>query len=198
MIFIKDFTEGTLPRFFRSQIVSSSGLCDLMQSSRKVDDEAFSNSSVICVPELNSFTFTNYVLGKSIDAKDNRTLTEMSSKLMDKDILVMYYAPWCGFCTSIAHIYLDVARFFAFSNEIIFTRQVFLESLYSHLSHIIGLMETPTICLGNTLSIGKYENFHFSTETGYSLDFIQVPDHYDISCQDVSAFPICLHCMTNL
>src|SRR5699024_977404 len=29
--FIKNFTEGTLPRFLRSQIVSSSGLCDLKQ-----------------------------------------------------------------------------------------------------------------------------------------------------------------------
>ncbi|KAJ6216467.1 hypothetical protein RDWZM_007624 [Blomia tropicalis] len=119
MEFIKGFTEGTLPRFLRSQIVSSSGLCDLKQM---IINDRTNNENIICVPELNTITFTNYVLGKSFVGSDNQTLLQIGSRLLEKDILVMYYAPWCGFCTSIAHIYLDVARFFAFSDEIIFAR----------------------------------------------------------------------------
>lgn len=124
MEFIKNFTDGTLPRFLRSQLISSSGLCDLKQMI--INDNESGRSNVICVPELTALTFTNYVLGKSFDGKDNQTGTQMGGKnlmkINEKDVLVMYYAPWCGFCTSIAHIYLDVARFFAFSNEIVFTR----------------------------------------------------------------------------
>ena len=118
MDFIRGFTEGILPRFLRSQIVSFSGLCDLKQMI--VSDKTL-NKSVICVPELNTVTFTNFVLGKSFDGK-NKMIDKIGTKFLEKDILVMYYAPWCGFCTSIAHIYLEVARFFASNNEIIFTR----------------------------------------------------------------------------
>lgn len=118
--FIKNFTLGTLPRFQRSQFISfSSGLCDFRQL---VLNEKEKNDQIICVPELNSVTFTNFVLGRYLNERDRKEFEPLRPKYIDKDILVMYYAPWCGFCSSIAHIYLDVARFFAYSTNIIFTR----------------------------------------------------------------------------
>lgn len=119
--FIKNYTDGSLPRFLRSKMVSSSGLCDLKQM---IIVKPSSNNSVICVPELNSLTFINYIMEKSFDGKDDQL--KSFGKFSNKDFMVMYYAPWCGFCTSIAHVYLDVARFFAFSSDIIFTRFVSL------------------------------------------------------------------------
>jgi len=77
-------------------------------------------TNVICVPELNSETFTTFILGKSFAPYE--LINDHIGDLLSKDVVVMYYAPWCGFCTSIAHIYLEVARKFAYSNDIIFTR----------------------------------------------------------------------------
>lgn len=112
--FIKNFTAGTLPRFLRNQVPLTSGFCDYQQM---ISENRTSNTSIICVPELNTVSFINVVLGKSLEKN-----VEHQSKFLDKDIIVMYYAPWCGFCSSIAHIYLDVARFFHFSDDIIFAR----------------------------------------------------------------------------
>lgn len=92
--FIKNFTSGSLPRFFKSTVIPlSSGLC-LSENKERV----------ICVPEISSETFTRVVLDRS------------------KDVILMYYAPWCGFCSSIAHIYLDVARLFVDVQGIVFAR----------------------------------------------------------------------------
>lgn len=145
--FIRNFTEGTLPRFLRSQLVSSSGLCDLRQmvlgggggeqmGETKLTQEDKSTPSprpdVICVPELNTVTMTQYVLGRPPTPIEdgrgqmNATATAGARLLASKDVILFYYAPWCGFCTSIAHIYLEVARFFAFSGDIVFARSVFL------------------------------------------------------------------------
>lgn len=124
MEFIKNFTEGTLPRFQRSQFVSfSSGLCDLGQLvvESEQQQQQTTNANIICVPELTSATFTNFVLGRP--SADRKAMARSQPNL-SKDLLVMYYAPWCGFCSSIAHIYLDVARFFAYTSQIIFTRLV--------------------------------------------------------------------------
>jgi hypothetical protein len=92
--FIKNFTIGSLPRFFKSTVIpTSSGLC-----------HSDSKERVICVPEISSDIFSRVVLDSS------------------KDVVLMYYAQWCGFCSSIAHIYLDVARLFADIQGIVFAR----------------------------------------------------------------------------
>lgn len=117
--FIKNYTDGTLPRYLRNKLVSSSGLCDLKQM---VLNKTAQDNAVICVPELNSITFTNFIMGKSFVDNQNKDNLKVLAEFSNKDILVMYYAPWCGFCTSIAHVYLDVARFFTFSSDIVFTR----------------------------------------------------------------------------
>ena len=94
--FIKNFTTRSLPRFLKSKSIPvTSGSC---LSNR--------NRSVICVPELSSETFAPIVLDSS------------------KDVIVMYYAQWCGFCSTIAHIYLEVARLFIDVNDIVFARFV--------------------------------------------------------------------------
>ncbi|RWS14982.1 disulfide isomerase-like protein [Dinothrombium tinctorium] len=95
--FIKNYTNGSLRRYLKSSIanrVSSSEQC-----SRESD-----RRQVVCVPEVTTDNFETIVL----DPK--------------KDVVLMYYAPWCGFCTSIAHIFLSVARFFNDVDEIIFAR----------------------------------------------------------------------------
>ena len=90
--FIKNYSANHLPRFTRSQSISSSPGC-----SRSSQDS-------ICVPEISSSSFERIVL-------DPR-----------KDVILMYYAPWCGFCSSINHVYLSVAHFFREVDSLVFAR----------------------------------------------------------------------------
>lgn len=87
--FIKNYSSNTLPRFVRSQSVSSSSDC---------------SKASICVPEISSNSFEQIVLNPR------------------KDVILMYYTPWCGFCSSIAHFYLSVAHFFRHVDSLIFAR----------------------------------------------------------------------------
>ncbi|CAG2104275.1 unnamed protein product [Medioppia subpectinata] len=96
--FVKNFTSQSLPRFLKStSSPATSGSC-------VAADSGGGAGRVICVPELNSDTFTRSVLDPS------------------KDVVVMYYAQWCGFCSTIAHIYLEVARLFLDVKGVVFTR----------------------------------------------------------------------------
>ncbi|RWS29465.1 disulfide isomerase-like protein [Leptotrombidium deliense] len=95
--FIKNYTNTNLRRFLKSSFsnrISSSESC-----MSEVGDQG-----VVCVPEVTSSNFEEIVL-------DSR-----------RDVLLMYYAPWCGFCTSVAHIYLSVAKYFFGVQEILFAR----------------------------------------------------------------------------
>ncbi|XP_033748582.1 thioredoxin domain-containing protein 11-like [Pecten maximus] len=40
----------------------------------------------------------------------------------DKDVLVLLYAPWCGFCAGFAHLYLNLAKYFKTAQNLIFAR----------------------------------------------------------------------------
>lgn len=96
--FIKNFTTQSLPRFLKStSIPSTSGSC--------LSDNS---GQVVCVPELNSENFNRVVMDSN------------------NDVVVMYYAQWCGFCSTVAHIYLEVARLFSHVNGIVFTRFVII------------------------------------------------------------------------
>jgi thiol-disulfide isomerase/thioredoxin len=92
--FIRNFTTSSLTRYLRVHDgdISASEQC------------LTGSGDTICVPELTSETFESVVMRPG------------------KDVVVFYYTPWCGFCTSIAHVYLFVARFFSGIKEIVFTR----------------------------------------------------------------------------
>lgn len=92
--FIRNFTTSSLTRYLRVHggDISASEQC--LPGKR----------NVVCVPELTSATFDSVVMRPG------------------KDVVVFYYTNWCGFCTSISHVYLSVARFFAGVKEIVFTR----------------------------------------------------------------------------
>ncbi|GIX74866.1 thioredoxin domain-containing protein 11 [Caerostris extrusa] len=57
----------------------------------------------VCVQEVTTETFFDIVLA-------------------DKDVVFMYYAPWCGPCQSISHIFLSVADYFSNVKDIKFAR----------------------------------------------------------------------------
>lgn len=92
--FIKNYSANLLPRFERSQAISSSPEC-----SRTSGDS-------ICVPEVTSKSFSKIVLKPKVD------------------VILMYYTPWCGFCSSVAHVYLSVAHLFRQIDSLVFARLV--------------------------------------------------------------------------
>jgi thiol-disulfide isomerase/thioredoxin len=97
--FIRDFDEQKLNRYVRSKSpdrISSRQNC---QSQRNAD-----GTQVVCVPEISAHSFAEVVLDTN------------------KDVVLMHYTPWCGFCSSVAHTYLTVARFFADIPQVTFTR----------------------------------------------------------------------------
>ncbi|KAH7640224.1 disulfide isomerase-like protein [Dermatophagoides farinae] len=124
--FIRNFTDGKLPRFYRNHRPRSSGFCNDYEQQQMIIER--NGSNIVCVPELNTMTFLNLIVGKPLENQkfSQHAATQQHQrndrKFLDKDIVVMYYAPWCGFCSSIAHVYLDVARIFDFSDDIIFSR----------------------------------------------------------------------------
>lgn len=95
--FIKNYTSGDLPRFLRSAPETSSSQNCLTEAD---------GSNIVCVPELTSDSFKSVVLESN------------------KDVMMLYYTPWCGYCTSVAHVYLSVARFFLGVDGIVFARLV--------------------------------------------------------------------------
>ena len=42
--------------------------------------------------------------------------------VIPQDVMILVYSPWCGFCASVAHIYLSLARYFKAAKHIIFSR----------------------------------------------------------------------------
>ena len=97
--FIKDYSGSKLRRYLRSSLdkeISSSEECV-----NKTDE---AGRRVICVPEVTTLTFNEIVLDDS------------------KDVLLLFYTPWCVFCSAIASTFLTVARFFTGIEGILFAR----------------------------------------------------------------------------
>lgn len=98
--FIRDYSDRKLNRYVRSKSpdrVSSRQNCENQLGPDGV-------TQVLCVPEITAHSFSHFVLDSS------------------KDVVLMHYTPWCGFCSSVAHTYLTVARFFASIPQVLFTR----------------------------------------------------------------------------
>jgi len=60
--------------------------------------------SNLCLPEVTSESFMSIVLDD------------------DKDVVLLYYASWCGFCIGVSHIFLEAARYFSSVPDILFAR----------------------------------------------------------------------------
>ncbi|XP_064639804.1 thioredoxin domain-containing protein 11-like [Lineus longissimus] len=75
-----------------------------LRSSKPETSDCNHGDNLICILEVTSATFQKIVM-------DN-----------DKDVLLLYYAPWCGFCAGFAHIYLSLAKYFKSAKSILFAR----------------------------------------------------------------------------
>ncbi|KAJ8319250.1 hypothetical protein KUTeg_004341 [Tegillarca granosa] len=54
---------------------------------------------------------------------DNTCLIDVTSASFQSiDVVLFVYAPWCGFCASIAHLYISLAKYFKAAKNILFTR----------------------------------------------------------------------------
>lgn len=67
-------------------------------------DSSSTTPNIVRVTEITSHTFQQLVINTS------------------NDVLLLYYAPWCGFCASFAHIYLSLARYFQQASNLLFAR----------------------------------------------------------------------------
>ncbi|XP_022092601.1 thioredoxin domain-containing protein 11-like [Acanthaster planci] len=65
---------------------------------------ACSQMTGVCVQEVVSSTFEELVLDST------------------KDVLLLYYAPWCGFCSRTHHLYLMLAKVFQHSTNLLISR----------------------------------------------------------------------------
>jgi thiol-disulfide isomerase/thioredoxin len=99
--FMLKFQEGSLTRFLRTSKGSISPSEHCLTTSSKF------TKNVVCVPELSSNSFLSSM------SKESRT---------SDDLVVFYYTSWCGFCSSISHVFLSVAKFFAGVDGVAFAR----------------------------------------------------------------------------
>ena len=101
--FIFKYEQNNLTRFLRTEkgSISASEQCLTMKSQLK---------NIVCIPELTSSLFLSLV------SKDVQTSGRVD------DFMVFYYTPWCGFCSSVSHVFLSVAKFFSGVKGISFAR----------------------------------------------------------------------------
>ncbi|XP_043258314.1 thioredoxin domain-containing protein 11 isoform X1 [Colletes gigas] len=97
--FINNYTEGFLQRTLRSN--NSRRFVQKFKS--KTNCETKDDQS-ICIPELTTETFLSTILDPT------------------KDVIVMYYSPYCAFCSAISYIYLTVAHYLREMDHLLFVR----------------------------------------------------------------------------
>ncbi|XP_038064300.1 thioredoxin domain-containing protein 11-like [Patiria miniata] len=83
---------------------TTSNLTRHLRSANHTTPSRCSQTSSVCVQEVVSSTFEELVLDSN------------------KDVLLLYYAPWCGFCARMHHIYLSLARVFQNSSNLLIAR----------------------------------------------------------------------------
>ena len=97
--FINNYTQGFLQRTLRS----NNSRRFLQKFETKINCET-KNTRSICITELTTETFLNTVLDLS------------------KDVVVMYYSPYCAFCSAIFYVYLTVAHYLREMDHLLFVR----------------------------------------------------------------------------
>ncbi|XP_074649336.1 thioredoxin domain-containing protein 11-like [Tubulanus polymorphus] len=99
--FVVNFTSGYLRRHLRS---SSSSVGRNSNISSQTCSLSSSSTDEVCVADISSANFRQTVM-------DN-----------EKDVVVLYYSHWCGHCTSNAHNFLKLAKYFKSAKNITFVR----------------------------------------------------------------------------
>ncbi|XP_072763189.1 thioredoxin domain-containing protein 11-like isoform X2 [Anoplolepis gracilipes] len=99
--FINNYTQGLLERTLRSNNPQNNKVQKLHNDKNHNNIESHSK---IRVPELTTKTFSDIILDPS------------------KDVVVMYYSPYCGFCSAISYVYLTVAYYLSNMDHLIFVK----------------------------------------------------------------------------
>ncbi|CAI9718358.1 domain-containing 11-like [Octopus vulgaris] len=108
--FVLNYTEGHLEREMLTAPVDRAGSLNCSLNPEDCDHQpppdplAESEHKYLYITEVTAHTFHKIVLNTS------------------KDVLLLYYAPWCGFCASFAHIYLSLAKYFRAATSLLFAR----------------------------------------------------------------------------
>ncbi|XP_033630893.1 thioredoxin domain-containing protein 11-like [Asterias rubens] len=102
--FLNEAVTTTAIKHFIFNYTMSNLTRHLRSSRHSIKPSFCGHASSICVQEVVSSTFTELVL-------DN-----------EKDVLLLYYAPWCGFCKRMHHLYLMLAKVFQKSSNLIIAR----------------------------------------------------------------------------
>ncbi|XP_035744274.1 thioredoxin domain-containing protein 11-like isoform X1 [Vespa mandarinia] len=97
--FINNYTQGFLQRTLRSD--NSRCFVQKFKTKIKCDQK---NTLKMCIPDLTSETFLDTILDAT------------------KDVVVLYYSPYCAFCSAISYVYLMVAHYLFAMDHLIFVR----------------------------------------------------------------------------
>ncbi|XP_043492101.1 thioredoxin domain-containing protein 11 [Polistes fuscatus] len=97
--FINNYTQGFLQRTLRSD--NSRCFVHKFKTKIKCDPK---NTLKMCIPDLTSETFLDTILDET------------------KDVVVMYYSPYCAFCNAISYVYLMVAHYLSAMDHLAFVR----------------------------------------------------------------------------
>ena len=97
--FIKDYSESKLRRYLRSPLEKK-----ILSSEECLNKTDENGRRVICVPEVTNTNFNEIVLDDS------------------KDVLLLFYTPWCAFCSAITSTFLTAAKFFTGIDGVLFAR----------------------------------------------------------------------------
>lgn len=121
--FIVNYTSGDIKREILSAHSGRSDSNIINRQDRFPEDSNKSkeaNSESNEPPETEDFppTTPNFVTVTEVTSQTFQQLVINTSS----DVLLLYYAPWCGFCASFAHIYLSLARYFQQASNLLFSR----------------------------------------------------------------------------
>ncbi|KAK2582439.1 hypothetical protein KPH14_004749 [Odynerus spinipes] len=97
--FINNYTQGFLQRTLRSD--NSQCFVKKFKNKLKCDQK---NALKVCIPELTSEIFLDTVLDTT------------------KDVVLMYYSPYCAFCSAVSYVYLTVAYYLSAVDHLVFVR----------------------------------------------------------------------------
>lgn len=97
--FINNYTQRFLQRTLRSD--NSRCFVHKFKSKMKCDKK---NPLKVCVPELTSEVFLDTILDTN------------------KDVVLMYYSPYCAFCSAVSYVYLTVAYYLSTMDHLVFVR----------------------------------------------------------------------------